>query len=154
MSSSKQQTATELTSSEASAAEPFVDFTKMFEQFKMPGINMAALVEARRHDIAALSQANKIAYEGMQELARKQAEILRATLQEIQSSVTETAGRAQPVALDGHLAELVEQAIQKALSNMRELAEVAVKTQTDAFTIISKRAMENVNEMKALMRPK
>jgi phasin family protein len=90
----------------------------------------------------------------MQELARKQAEILRATLQEMQTSVTEMVGGAKPVALAGHPAELVAQAIQKALSNMRELAEVAVKTQTEAFTIISKRAMENVDEMKALMRPK
>jgi len=143
----------EPTNPESSATEPFVDFTKMFEQFKVPGIDVAALVEARRHDIAALSQANKVAYEGMQELARKQAEILRATL-ELQTSVTETAGGAKPVALTGHPAELVEQAIQKALSNMRELAEVAVKTQTEAFTIISKRAMENVEEVKALMRPK
>jgi phasin family protein len=90
----------------------------------------------------------------MQELTRKQAEILRATLQEIQTSVTETARGTKPVALAGHPAELAEQAIQKALSNMRKMAEVAVKTQTEAFTIISKRAMENVEEMKALMRPK
>jgi hypothetical protein len=61
MSSDGQQKAPELTDSEASAAEPFVDFTKMLEQFKMPGVNMAALVEARRHDIVALSQANKVA---------------------------------------------------------------------------------------------
>ena len=154
MSSDRQQEAPELTNSEVSTAEPFVDFTKMFEQFKLPGIDMAALVEARRHDIAALSQANKVAYEGMQELARKQAEILRATLQEMQTSVTETAGGAKPVALTGHPAELVEQAIQKALSNMREMAEVAVKAQTEAFTIISKRAMENIEEMKSLMRLK
>jgi len=147
MSSNRQQNALEPT-------EPFVDFTKMFEQFKVPGIDVAALVEARRHDIAALSQANKVAYEGLQELARKQAEILRATLQEVQTSVTETAGGAKPVAVAGNLGELVEQAVQKALSNMQELAEVAVKTQTEAFTIISKRAMENVEEMKALMRRK
>ena len=154
MTSNRQQKAPELTNSDPSAAEPFVEFTKIFEQFKVPGIDMAALVEARRHDISALSQANKVAYEGMQELARKQAEILRATLQEMQTAVSETAGEAKPAALAGHLAELVEQAIQKALSNMRELAEVAVKTQTEAFTIISKRARENVEEMKVLMRPK
>jgi hypothetical protein len=37
---------------------------------------------------------------------------------------------------------------------MRELAEVPVKAQIEALTIISKRSMEHVEEMKALMRPR
>jgi hypothetical protein len=35
---------------------------------------------------------------------------------------------------------------------MREMAEVAVKTQTEALGIISRRAMQNVEEMKERMR--
>ena len=35
---------------------------------------------------------------------------------------------------------------------MRELAELAVKTQTEAFTIISKRVMQDVEEMKTLVQ--
>jgi phasin family protein len=73
---------------------------------------------------------------------------------EMQTSVTETAGGAEPVAFADHLTKLVEHAIETALSNMRELAEVPVKAQIEALTIISKRAMEHVEEMKALMRPK
>lgn len=146
--------AAEPESTEPKAADPFADFTKMLEQFTVPGIDMASLVEARRNDIAALTQANKVAYEGMQELARKQAEILRTTLEEMQTLAKEMAKGGKPVALAGQPKEVVEQAVQKALANMRELAEVAVRTQTEAFTIISKRAMQNVEEMKKLMQPK
>jgi hypothetical protein len=57
------------------ATEHFGDFTKMLEQFKLPGIDTAAFIEARRSGIVALTQANNVVYEGMQELLRKQAEI-------------------------------------------------------------------------------
>ena len=33
---------------------PFGDLMKMFEHLKMPGIDMAAIVEARRKDVEAL----------------------------------------------------------------------------------------------------
>jgi phasin family protein len=137
---------------ERKSAEPFVDFTKMLEQFKVPSIDMTSLIEARRNDLAALTQANKIAYEGMLELVRRQGEILRTTMEEAQAAVREMVKGPQPVALTGQPTEFVGQAVQKALTNMRELAEVAVKTQTEAFTIISKRVMQDVEEMKTLMQ--
>jgi phasin family protein len=135
------------------ATEHFGDFTKMLEQFKVPGVDMAALIEARRSDIAALTQANKVAYEGMQELVRKQAEILHATFEELRVAAGELAKGGKTAVLGEKPKEFVEKAIRDALTNMRELAEVAVKTQTEAFSIISKRAMENVEEMKKLMHP-
>jgi phasin family protein len=135
------------------ATEHFGDFTKMLEQFKVPGVDMAALIEARRSDIAALTQANKVAYEGMQELVRKQAEILHATFEELRVAAGELAKGGKPAVLGEKPNEFIEQAVRDALTNMRELAEMAVKTQSDAFSNISKRALENVEEMKKLMRP-
>ena len=137
---------------ERKSAEPFADFAKMLEQFKVPGIDMTSLIEARRNDLAALTQANKIAYEGMLELVRRQGEILRTTMEEVQTAAKEIVQGAQSVVLTGQPKEFVGQAVQKALANMRELAEVAIKTQTEAFTIISKRVVQNVEEMKPLMQ--
>jgi phasin family protein len=128
------------------------DFTGMLAQFKLPGIDMNSLIEARRADIEALTEANKVAYDGMQELVRKQAEILRATMQEMQTAASELAKGQKPAAFAGEPKELVEKAVQDALANMREMAEVAVKTQTEALGIISRRAMQNVEEMKERMR--
>jgi phasin family protein len=137
---------------EPKATGPFVDFTKVLEQFKVSGIDMKSLIEARRDDIAALTQANQVAYDGMQELVRKQTEILRTTMEGVQTAAKEMVKGFQTVALAGQPKELVEQAVQKAFANMRELAEVATKTQTEALTIISNRAMQNVEEMKTLMQ--
>ena len=42
--------------------QPFGDVTAMMGQFKMPGIDMAAIVEARRKDIQALVDANAASF--------------------------------------------------------------------------------------------
>lgn len=71
------------------AANPFGDFTKMLEQFKLPGFDVPAIMEARRKDVEALVTANQAALQGMQSLAQKQAEMLRSTLSELQSMATQ-----------------------------------------------------------------
>ena len=126
-------------------SNPFVDFTQMLQQFKVPGVDMAAIIEARRKDIEVLMEANKIAYEGMQALAQKQAEILRTTMEEMQASAKGMTTGGDPLANAGKQGELAQQAVQKAFANMRELAEMAQKSQTEAFTTISQRASSAIS---------
>ena len=104
------------------AANPFGDFTKMLEQFKLPGFDVPAIMEARRKDVEALVAANQTAFQGMQSLAQKQAEMLRTTLGELQAlagQMSGSGGVASPQA-----AELVQQTLHKALANMQQLADL------------------------------
>jgi phasin family protein len=73
-------------------------------------------------------------------------------MEEAQAAAKEMVKGSPSGALTGQPKEFVGQAVQKALANMRELAELAVKTQTEAFTIISKRVMQDVEEMKTLVQ--
>jgi phasin family protein len=132
---------------------PFVDVTKLMEQFKLPGIDMQAIVEARRKDIEALTEANRIAFQGMQALAQKQAEILQKSMQEAQAAMHGFAG-GQPAASAGNAGDLIQQAFQKALANMRELAEMAGRSQAQAMEVVGKRVQENIEETKKLLQPK
>jgi hypothetical protein len=72
---------------------PFVDITKILEQFKLPGMDINAILEARRKDVEALTQANQIAYESMQALAQREAEILQQTMAEWQGAMAGMAGK-------------------------------------------------------------
>ena len=45
----------------ADQTDPFGDLTKMLEQFKVPGVDMPALVESRKKDIGAELTAARIA---------------------------------------------------------------------------------------------
>jgi len=132
----------------------FVDFGKLMEQYKLPGVDFGAMVERQRKDIEALTEANRIAAEGIQALAKKEAEILQKTMQEVMAAMSKASTGGDPMASASKQADLAQQAFGKALANMRELAEVASKSQSDAYAVITKRVQENIQELTALMQPK
>ncbi len=63
----------------------FAEYKKVVGQFKLPGIDVGALLDSRRKDVEAIVEANTTALAGVQSLAQKQSEILRTTLTEVQS---------------------------------------------------------------------
>jgi len=56
---------------------PFAGLSQLLEHANLTGIETAGLVEARRKDIDAILEANRIVFAGAQALAQKQLEILR-----------------------------------------------------------------------------
>ena len=130
---------------------PFADLAKMFEQFKIPGVDMTAIVDARRKDVEALTQVNQAAYESMQAMARKQSDMLAQAMQGAQDAARQAASGAGDSAKQ---TELARKAYEKAVADMKELAEIARKSQADALAIVSQRANQQVEEFKKLMQPK
>jgi phasin family protein len=116
---------------------PFFDFTKLMKQFRLPGVDFAALVDRERKNIEALAEANRIAFEGWQRLVRRQAEILQETMKKV------VADAGQEDAMKKR-ADLAKEGFENALANMRELAEMATKSQKEAFEVVRKRIEENV----------
>ena len=134
-----------------SPANPFEDVKKMMEQFKMPGVDMSAIVSARQKDIQALMEANKATYESMQAIARKQTEMLSEAMQGMQQAAKGAAGAVGDPAKQG---EAVRKAFEKTLADMKELAEMARSSQTDVMALITKRANEHLEEIRQMMQLK
>lgn len=132
---------------------PFLDIAKILEQLKVPGVDMSAILEARRKDIDALTQANRMAYENMQALARREAEILQQTMAEWQAAMTEMAGK-NPAEMAAKGTELATRAFDRALVNMRELAEMTSKSQAQTYEVLNARFRENLEELRKLLQPK
>jgi phasin family protein len=132
----------------ADQTNPFGDLTNMLEQFKVPGVDMSALVESRKKDIEAIVQANKIAYDSMQALARKQTEMLKQAMQDIQEAAK--AGIGDP----SKQADVARNACVKALEDMKDLAEIARKSQADTMASITQRANDHVDEIKKMLQRK
>ena len=133
---------------------PFMDINQLLQPFKVPGVDVSAIMEARRKDIEALATANRHAYEGVQLLAQRQAEMLREAMAEWQAATQQMMSAQNPNAGAAKQAELGKQALEKALANMRELAEMATKSQTQAWEIVNRRFHENLEELKQLMQRK
>ena len=133
---------------------PFMDVNELLAQFKVPGVDINALMEARRKDIEALVTANRQAYEGMQLLAHRQAEMLKEAMAEWQAATEDMMSGKSPETGAAKQAELGKQTFEKALANMRELAEMATKSQSEAWEVVTRRFHENLEELKKLMHPK
>jgi phasin family protein len=118
---------------------------KTLDQFRLVGLDAGALLEARWKDIEALAEANRIALSGVQDLARKQGEILQATLRELQVLVQGArTGLAQDPTKFG---DLVRSSLQDTFGGMRDLAELARKSQTDAFRVVGERIQHNIEDL-------
>jgi len=116
---------------------PNFDFTTLMKDFKLPGVDLATIMDREKKNIEALTEANRIAFEGWQALVHRQAEIL-------QESIKQAVGTMQGEDAGTKRMDLAAHAFQTALSNMRELAEMAAKSQKEAFDIIRKRVEENL----------
>ncbi len=114
---------------------PDSDLGKLLAQFQPPGIDLGALMERGRDDIEALRQANQAMVDGFTALAEKQADIFRQTLEQWREAAA--AGRA-PSPQEG---------FEKALGNMRELAEIAVESQSKAGEVIRERMEANLRSL-------
>jgi phasin family protein len=123
---------------------------KALEQFNLSGV-ASTIAEGRRKDLAALVAANKKSYEGLQAVVARQTSMLK-------NAVTEWQAIAQGMRPGsagqgfGRLDEVAKQTFTVALENIRELGELAARSQAEAFEIVRRRIMENVEEVSALVR--
>jgi phasin family protein len=134
----------------AESPNPFVEMSKFLAQFQVPGLDAGALNESHKKDLHALVEANRISIEGMQALAQKQLEVFQSTMTELQAmtpSLSVGTSAAPDVAKQGQAAQKVWQ---KAMSDMRDLAELARKSQTDALVTIAQRATQNLQDLRRL----
>src|ERR1700687_3911296 len=60
----------------------FLDVTKAFGDFRLPGLDVEAIVATQRKNLEALTQANQLAVEGVRALAQRQAEIAQQAFAE------------------------------------------------------------------------
>ncbi|AMM18753.1 chemotaxis protein (plasmid) [Burkholderia sp. PAMC 28687] len=132
---------------------PLADLTRMIEQFKVPGVDMSGIVEARRKDIEAIVEANGTAYDAAQALARKQTEMLSQAMHDIQEAAKGFSG-GSGVGDPKKQTEIARNACLKALEDMKDLAEIARKSQADALAAITRRANEHADEIKKMLKRK
>jgi len=131
-----------------------LDFSKLLNDFKVPGVDLDSLVATQRKNIEAVTAANQLAFEGMQAVARRQMEILKETMDEANSVMRQAMTQGAPEDKMSKQAELSKAAFEKALANMRELAEMVAKANREAAEVISKRVTASIDELKQVMAKK
>jgi len=133
----------------ADQPNPFSDFSRFIEQFKIPGVDLSAIVESGRKDMEALAEANKAAYQGLQALARKQGELLTEAMQKVQDAAKHATGMPP----EAKSADLAREAYRKTLEHMKEMAEIVRSSNAEAMTKVADRAIEHLQDLKKMMQP-
>lgn len=127
------------------------EFSNMLKQYKLPGVDMDSLVASQKKNVEALTSANRVAFEGLQAVVKRQAEILQETMNEASKAVDALSKAGSPPEVAAKQAELAKDAFERALSNMRELAEMVAKSSQDATSTINARISTSLDEMKDLV---
>lgn len=127
---------------------PGVDMSKMFGNFNLPGVDMQSLISSQRRNIEALARANQLALEGMQAVFKRQAEIVRQSLEEGSLAGRELSGSGSPQEKVARQTEIAKEAFEKALANARELSEIVTKANGEAVDLLNKRFTAMLDEFK------
>ncbi|MEX2201328.1 MAG: TIGR01841 family phasin [Dongiaceae bacterium] len=137
---------------QADYSRMFSEFGKMFANGKMPAMDMDAVMVAQRKNIEAFQAANQVAFEGVQAVARRQAELVREASEEMQKLFKDVSAANVDERL-AKQADAVKSLFETAVANTNELATMVQKTNSEAATVISKRVAENLDEVKAVFVP-
>lgn len=130
------------------------DLTKMLGDLKLPGVDVETIMNTQRKNIEALTNANKLAVEGMQAVAKRQAEMLNESMAAVSAAAQEISSARSPQEFTSKEVELAKEALEKALSNMRELAELVGKSNSEAFEVVNTRFNESLNELTSMIKSK
>jgi phasin family protein len=137
------------------AKSPFpydmTDFTKIMSEYKIPGVDWQEVIASQQKNLQALAKANQVLVEGAQAVMRREIEILQKTMAEVAESSKELMQPGDPQAQASKRLELAKASFEAAVQNMRELAEVAGRSNREALDVINQRALESFEEIKKAM---
>lgn len=133
-------------------AEAPQNFTEVFknlgEQLKVPAFDMAKIMEHHQKNLDAMTRSWQAMAGGANEIASKQREIFDAAMKDVTEIVREYKPGGSPQDVMAKQAEFAKKAMEAAISNTRDIAELVQKSSTEAFKIVQDRMKESYEEIR------
>jgi phasin family protein len=127
------------------------EMMKMLADFRLPAMpDLEGLAQAQRRNLEALSAANRVALEGAQAVARRHMEILQGTMTEMTDAIRAMSSSDSPQVQAARQAELLKAGYERAVGNMREVADLIQKSNGEALALLNKRFAEAMDEVKTM----
>src|SRR5512132_3318430 len=95
-----------------------------------------------------LTSANQVAFQGLQAVAKRQAEILQEMMNEASTAVVSLSKAGSPPEIVARSTELAKGAFEHALANMKQLAELVTKASEEVTNTINTRILASLDEIK------
>lgn len=130
------------------------DFSKMFADFKWPAANQwsnldfAPFTGFYQKNIETMTTVNQLTTEGLQAIAKRQAEIARNAFEEMSAAVSELVSAGTPEDKILRQIELSKQTYETTMNNLRELAVLAAKSNEEAAELWADRIATSFDDVK------
>lgn len=130
----------------------FPDFSKALGEFKVPTFSYESYSATVRKNLETVASISQATFESMQSLTRQQAEVVRQGLEEATALMNTIMSCPSPEEKVVKQAEASKVAIDKCISNAREIAETISKCNSKALETVSHRMNESIEELRGMMK--
>jgi phasin family protein len=113
----------------------------------------AAIRRAHERNVEAMTRATQLAVEGWRTIIRRQAEMVRAGIEEGNALVRDLGQARTPEERLAIHARAAKTAFDQGLAGGRELAEIASRSGNDALDVLGRRFREGIDEAIELAKP-
>jgi len=139
----------------ADPAQGFTDmFKKLGEQLKVPPFDMTKIMEHHQKNLEAMSKSWQAVAEGASGIAQKQKEIFEAAMKDMAEMAQSYKPGGNPQEVMAKQAEFAKKAMEAAIANTRDIAELVQKSSTEAFKIVQDRMKESYEDIRASIEKK
>lgn len=130
----------------------FADASKAFGDFKVPAFNMDALIACQKKNIETLTAANQAAFEGLQAVARRQAELVRQNFEATAGAVQSMLSSPNPADRVSKQAEVTKSTVERSIANLKELSDLISRSQCQTIETVGNRVCESIDEMQGILK--
>lgn len=123
-------------------------FKKLGQDMKIPAVDLEKIIDHHRKNLEALAASGKAAAEGATAFAAKQRELVEAAIKDIQAAAQNFKMPGSAQEMMAAQTEFAKQAMEAAVKNTRDMAELVQKSNQDAIRIIQDRMKESYEEIR------
>jgi len=129
-----------------------VDVTKLFSEFCLLEVESDSLVTSQRNNIKAATVVGQLAFEGMQSLAKRQAELAKSSYESYTKGANAVIEADTPEKKASKQIDLVESLFEGAISNLNELTDLTRKSANTIFHVVEQRFSEGLDEFRSVIQ--
>jgi phasin family protein len=139
-------------------ADPAQNFTDMFkkfgEQLKVPSFDMTKIMEHQQKNLEAMTKSWQAVAGGASEIAQKQRGIFEAAMKDMAEMAQAYKPGGSPQDAMAKQTEFAKKAMEAAIANTRDIAELVQKSSTEAFKIVQDRMKESYEDIRSTIEKK
>ena len=139
----------------ADAPQNFTDmFKNLGEQLKLPQVDVSRIIEHHQKNLDAMTKSWQAMASGATEIANKQRAIFEAAVTDVTEMAKEFKPGGSPQEIMAKQTEFAKKAMEAAIANTRDIAELVQKSSSEAFKIVQDRMKDSYDEIKASVEKK